>query len=146
MMRSVCLAWDLGLGLVVGHHQDGLAALLVDLVQELHDLGTHLGIQVTGGLVRQDDGGVADQGAGDSHPLALTSGELRGEMPDTVVQSYGINHLQSPFLALGRTHFAVQQGHLHVVQDIERGNQVEALEDKSEFGVAEAGGLPGVEA
>ena len=28
----------LGLGLVVGHHQDGLAALLVDLVQELHDL------------------------------------------------------------------------------------------------------------
>ncbi len=42
----------LGLGLVVGHHQDGLAALLVDLVQELHDLGTHLGVQVTGGLVR----------------------------------------------------------------------------------------------
>ena len=42
----------LGLGLVVGHHQDGLAALLVDLVQELHDLGSHLGVQVTGGLVR----------------------------------------------------------------------------------------------
>ena len=42
----------LGLGLVVGHHQNGLAALLVDLVQELHDLGTHLGVQVTGGLVR----------------------------------------------------------------------------------------------
>ena len=42
----------LGLGLVVGHHQDGLAALFVDLVQELHDLGTHLGVQVTGGLVR----------------------------------------------------------------------------------------------
>ena len=42
----------LGLGLVVGHHQDGLAALLVDLVQELHNLGTHLGVQVTGGLVR----------------------------------------------------------------------------------------------
>ena len=42
----------LGLGLVVGYHQDGLAALLVDLVQELHDLGSHLGVQVTGGLVR----------------------------------------------------------------------------------------------
>ena len=42
----------LGLGLVVGHHQDGLAALLIDLVQEFHDLGTHLGVQVTGGLVR----------------------------------------------------------------------------------------------
>ena len=42
----------LGLGLVVGHHQDGLAALLVDLVQELHNLGTHLRVQVTGGLVR----------------------------------------------------------------------------------------------
>ena len=42
----------LGLGLVVGHHQYGLAALLVDLVQELHDLGAHLGVQVTGGLVR----------------------------------------------------------------------------------------------
>ena len=42
----------LGLGLVVGHHQDGLAALFVDLVQELHDLGSHLGVQVTCGLVR----------------------------------------------------------------------------------------------
>ena len=78
MMRSVCLAAVglLGLGLVVGHHQDGLAALLVDLVQELHDLGSHLGVQVTGGLVRKDDGGVSDKGTGDGNSLALTSGKL----------------------------------------------------------------------
>lgn len=66
----------LGLGLVVGHHQDGLAALLVNLVQELHDLGSHLGVQVTGGLVRKDDGGVSDKGTGDGNSLALTSGKL----------------------------------------------------------------------
>ena len=46
MMRSVCLAWD-SLWVTIR-----IAALLVDLVQELHDLGTHLGVQVTGGLVR----------------------------------------------------------------------------------------------
>jgi len=62
-----------------------------------------------------------------------------------VAQSHGLDHLEGTLLALGRTHPAVQQGHLHVVQDIERGDQVEALEDKSELGVAEAGGLAGIE-
>ena len=61
-MRSVCLAWD---------------SLWVTIRMVLpRCLGSHLGVQVTGGLVRKDDGGVSDKGTGDGNSLALTSGKL----------------------------------------------------------------------
>jgi hypothetical protein len=39
--------------------------------QELHDLLTRFRIQVTGGLIGEDDGGVIDQGTGNRHTLLL---------------------------------------------------------------------------
>ena len=44
-----------GLFFVVCHHHDGASVFLIELMQQLHDFGTHLGIQVTGRLVGQND-------------------------------------------------------------------------------------------
>ena len=63
----------------VGHHDDGLARL-VEAFEHLHDLGRGHAVEVTGGLVGQDDVGVVDQAAGDRHALLLTAGELVGTM------------------------------------------------------------------
>ena len=77
----------LGLRLVVGYHYDGAAILLVELVEQVHDLDTHLGVQVTGRLIGEDDVGVTYDRTGDGHTLALTAGELRREMAHTVAQA-----------------------------------------------------------
>ena len=58
-----------GLLLVVGHHQDCPLFLPVEFVEDFHDFGTHFGVEVTGGLVGQDDAGIADNGAGGGSDL-----------------------------------------------------------------------------
>src|SRR5690348_6767946 len=56
--------------LIVGHHHDGITRL-VQFVEHGHHVAGGAGIQVAGGLVRQQDRGRAHQGAGDGHALAL---------------------------------------------------------------------------
>jgi hypothetical protein len=54
---------------VVGHHEDGLLVLVHQAAQQVHDLGAVATVQVSRGLVRQQDEGVGDQGPGDCHAL-----------------------------------------------------------------------------
>jgi len=63
----------LGLCLVVCYHDDGASVFLVQLVQEFHHFGTHLGVEVTGRFVGKDDVRIAHDGTGDGYTLALTT-------------------------------------------------------------------------
>ena len=65
-----------GLLLVVGHHHDGASVFAVEGVEELHHFGAHLRVEVAGGLIGEYYLGIAYDGAGDGHSLALTAGEL----------------------------------------------------------------------
>ena len=76
----------LGLRLVVGHHHDGTSVLLVELVKQFHDLDTHLGVQVTGRLIGENDVGVTYDRTGDGYALTLAAGELRREVAHTVAR------------------------------------------------------------
>ena len=46
------------------------------LLQELQDLVRALAVEVAGGLVAEQEGGVGHDGAGDGHPLLLPAGQL----------------------------------------------------------------------
>ena len=61
-----------GLCPIVGNHHDRTAIILVQLMQDLHHLGAHLGIEVTGRLVGQNNLRIADDCPGNSHTLALS--------------------------------------------------------------------------
>src|SRR6478609_1989936 len=61
---------------VMRHHQHRDAALLVELRDELHDLPSHLGVEVTGWLVGEDDARVVHDGARDRDALLLAAGQL----------------------------------------------------------------------
>ena len=61
---------------VVSDHQHGLAQLLVGLLQQGEHGFRILGVEIAGGLVRQDDRRLVDQGARQRNPLLLTAGEL----------------------------------------------------------------------
>ena len=57
----------------VGDADDG--AVLGKMVDGFLDFGLGLGIEGGGGFVEDEDGGVADKGAGDGDALALAAGE-----------------------------------------------------------------------
>ena len=58
-------------------------------------------IQITGGLVRQNHGGIVYQCTGDGYALHLSAGHLIGLVFQTVAQSYGFQRFDGAFPAFG---------------------------------------------
>ena len=127
----------LGLLLVVGHHDDCALVLLVELVEQLHHLGTHLRVKVTGGLVGKDYLGISHDGTRNCHALALTSRKLSGHVTHAMAKSHAFKHLAGHAVAVASRHFTIKQRQLHIVNYVERINEVEALEHKAQLLVAE---------
>ena len=65
-------------GQVVGDEQIGRAGLLLDILHQVDYLCLNGHIQRRDALVRDDELGVHDEGAGNAHALTLTAGELVG--------------------------------------------------------------------
>ena len=108
-----------GLRLVVRYHDDGASVFLVQLVEEFHHFGPHLRVEVTGRFVGQDDVGIAHDGTGDGYTLALTAGELCRHVLHAVAEAHSFEHCLRQGSAFGRGHLAIEQGKLHIVDDVE---------------------------
>ena len=125
----------------MGHHADG-RPFAVQVLQQFHDRLTISRIQVSGRLVREQDGGFPRQRARHGYTLLLTSGELRRIVPDAMRHAHALQRFHDPLLALGRRHpLPVRQRQFDVLVDREIPNQVETLEDESDLLVADAGPL-----
>jgi hypothetical protein len=61
----------------VGDLDDG-RAFRVELFEKLHDLAALVGMEITGGLVREDERGFGDECPGHADELLLSAGKLRG--------------------------------------------------------------------
>src|SRR6202162_3099360 len=79
--------------------------------------------------------------AGEGAALLLAAGELRGKMPQAREEADLLDSPLDSLLALGRGKAPVAQRHIHVVEDVQVRNQVEALEDETDLLVADAGHL-----
>ena len=101
---------------IVGDEDDGGLGLFLQARHELEDLGLDGHIQGGGGLVRDEDLGVAGQGHGDHHPLAHTAGELMGIVMDALLRVgdlYQPQHLNGPLPGLLLGHMLVIGKGLH---------------------------------
>ena len=63
---------QLGIVGIVGDHDDG-GSVLVEFREQLHHLGTILGIEVTRRLIGKDELRTEDHGTGDGYSLLLTT-------------------------------------------------------------------------
>ena len=98
--RAVRVVGDVAL---VGDQDDGVA-LLVQPLEEAHDLVAGRGVEVAGRLVGQQDRGVHHQRARDRHALALAAGELVrlvGHAVGEVDHLEGVLRLLEPLLLAG---------------------------------------------
>ena len=114
----------------MGHHHHG-GAQGVDAHKEVHQLQRPLGIQVSGGLVRNDGIGVIHESPGNGHPLLLAAGELRGIVIRLLFEAHQIQHIGNALtdLLVGRSHRPHDE--VQVIVDGLFGDEPEILEDDS---------------
>ena len=60
--------------LFVRDDQEGCTGPLIESVQQFHHLGARLGVEVSRGLVGEDQNRIHNQGPGDRDPLLLSAG------------------------------------------------------------------------
>ncbi|MPM29148.1 hypothetical protein SDC9_75688 [bioreactor metagenome] len=119
---------------VVGDHDH--QAIVGDLRQQFHDLDAGRRVERAGRFISQQDLGIIDECAGNGHPLHLAAGKLVRTLVDMVAQPDLAQGGDGPLLALAGRNTRQRQRELHVGQDGLVGDQVVALEDKSDPVVA----------
>ena len=134
-----------GEGLVVGDHDDGLAAV----GDHLEDFGHFFAVgavEISGGFVGEDDGRLVGQGTGNGDALLLAAGEAVGFALELFEQAQ----------LLEQNRCAVEGGGFAEPAELEHGEgdvflggefleQVVELEDEADLFVAEAGEIRVVE-
>src|ERR1019366_6752968 len=91
-------------------HQHNGQAVIVQFLENVHDLDRGATVEITCGLVRQQDRRLVDQRTGDRHSLLLTTGQLRREMRDAVSESDESKCLTRSLFAFRLTDARVQRG------------------------------------
>jgi hypothetical protein len=115
---------------VVGDHHQCDVLLLVKAAKDIHYFLAGMAVKVPGRLVSQDDGRVLGQGAGHGHSLLFAARELVGTVVHTIAQSY---HSQGFFSYPGITLAGIFLSQLDIPQGCKIGQQVKALEDKTDL-------------
>jgi hypothetical protein len=113
--------------LVVGDHDHRRAVVPVEAPEDLHDLVAHLGVQVAGRLVGQEQLRTPHDRARDGHPLLLPPRELGREVVHARGEAHALEGGEGQAPALGAGEAAVDEGQLHVVEHAQVVDQVEGL-------------------
>src|SRR5215470_10777929 len=75
-----------GLRIMRDHH-NCLPEILIELAQKRKNILGAFRVEISGGLVGEDDLRLGDDGARDGHALLLPAGKLRGEVMEAVAES-----------------------------------------------------------
>ena len=119
---------------------DGIA-LAVKIFKQVHDLFTGFRIEVTSGFIGQDDRRIVHQCASNSHTLALTTREFVRLMAHARSEINALKRNLCLFDPLFCWSTVVDQRQFDVVQRRGARQQIEGLEDETDFLVANVGEL-----
>ncbi len=111
-------------GFIVCHHDNGVAVLLIDFLNELQNLLAGFVIQCAGRFVAQQKVRVLNNGTADRHPLLLAAGELIRKLVSVIPESQGVQQL----INIQRTLREVRS-HLNVLLHVQVGDQVVHLKN-----------------
>ena len=110
----------------------------VQLAQQLHHRFAIFRIQISGRLIGQQNGRLADQRTRHGHALLLAAGKLRGIMLHAVRHADALEHFLHAFLSLRRAHTAIGERQFDVFINGEVADQIERLEDEADLAIADA--------
>ena len=112
-------------------------------MEQFEDAGSVVRVQVSGGLVGQEEGGAVDQGAGNGGALHFAPAHLVGEGAGAGGQADEVEHLRGAGAGLAGFLAAEKEGEFGVLDGRHGGKEIEKLEDNAES-FAAVGGEGGV--
>jgi hypothetical protein len=125
----------------VGDRDQDIARLPVQLEQQRGDGLGRLRVEVSGRLVAQEQGGLADERPGDGGALALSAAELRRAMAEPVGESDALQQGAGAILERGARLRVGQRRDQDVLQHRVLRQEMMVLEDESDRSIAEPGEL-----
>ena len=134
-------------GGIVGDEDERCALPLVEVEEKVEDGLPVGGVEVAGGFVGEDDGGLEDEGAGESDALLLTAGELDGVVIGAVGEADGGEEGAGAGEAFGggatgKLGVGVELvGEEDIFERGEGGDELVGLEDEAEGAAADGGEL-----
>jgi hypothetical protein len=128
---------------VVGDHHDGFVVLANEFFEEGHDFIGAFAVEVAGGLVAEEEGGVGDDGASDGDALFLTARELAGEVIHAVGKADDRKGGFYVGAALGLRELGEKKRELHVLEGGENRDEVIHLKDEADVAGAPFGKFAG---
>ncbi len=139
---AVC---DLGGLWVVGDHEDSLVELTAGVSEHVEDSVGVFRVEVTGGLVGEDDGGAVDEGTSDGNALLFSAGEFVGAVFETTGDTEEIGEVVKQGTVEHWLRGCSEVGDIVSDLDIthggEGGKQVEPLKDEADLSAAHPGAL-----
>src|SRR6202042_2915986 len=106
--------------------------------EKAQDFGARLGVQVAGGLVREDDGRVVHEGARYRDPLLLASGKLAWAVRRAVLEADDPQAREGGFRARLRGNARVEEREPDVLERRRAAEQIESLENESQLAQTDA--------
>jgi hypothetical protein len=110
-------------------HHDRWTARLVNAADQIEDHPAVFRIEIASRLVGEDQRGAMDDGAGDGDALHLAAGKLVREMCAAIAESDLLQHLSHARFDLAARHVRQRQRKGDVLEDVQRGDEIEELED-----------------
>ena len=120
---------------VVGHHQDRLAAG-VQAAEQLEHLVAALGVERAGGLVGEQQRGLVGERARDREPLPLTARQHAGRVLRLVGEAEQVEQVARARLGALARRARDHRGQRHVLEHAHALEQVEELEHDADVAAA----------
>src|SRR5712672_572026 len=130
---------------LVGDHDDGHAEGVLNFAEEEEDLLAGGGVEISGGLVGEEDGGLIYEGAGQCAALLLAAGEFAGSMVVAGAEADAVEGLRYAMATLGAVDFGEAERKLDVFREGHSREEIEGLEDHAYGFAAIAGKFLGIE-
>ena len=114
--------------------QQGTVLLARQTGKQGHYLRARFFIQVSGGLIREDEERVMHKGARQSNALLLAAREFFGKGFPAIEQTNRFEHILCLLLSIRARDAVKLQRQADILPNSQRWNQVEELEDKADSG------------
>src|SRR5260221_428320 len=122
---------------VMRHHANG-RSFSMEFTEQIHDGVAVLGVEVARRFIRQENARFPTERTGDGDALLLSTGKLRRVVIHSMSHADAFEGLRRLALAFRRGRAAVGERQLDVLIHGEVANEIEALEDETDFAVADA--------
>jgi len=116
----------------VGDHDDGHAGVFLNFFKEREDGFARRAVEISGGLIGEEDFWAVDEGAGDGGALLLAAGKLAGPMGDALSEADAIESFADAGSAVAALDFGETERELDILLESHAREEIEGLEDHAD--------------